>query len=68
MISKLYNIRGDMMRGQIRLRLVRDGAAVAVYLPAGMNVGGFPEILTGTTEELRVACDKIKADFQLVEA
>jgi len=65
-ISKVYNIRGDIMHGQIRLRLIRDGAAVAVY-SAMHTLDGVPHLISGTPEQLRDACDRIKAEYGLIE-
>ena len=66
LISKLFNVRGSIHYGQIRMRLVRDGAAVAIY-GQDFDLNGYPHIISGTTEQLRAACDKIKADYQLTE-
>ena len=60
--DKTFAIKGDPIHGTIGMKLVRQGTAVAVYWPAGMDMA--PSVLTG---DLRAKCDAIKAKYGLVE-
>ncbi len=62
-ITKKFAIGGNVMaNGECVMKLIRNGSAVAVYLPCGYDIA--PIVITS---DLRAKCDAFKAKYGLVE-